>query len=131
MVYCLGRNPEKKSGNSTPQDEFNVVQNFFGVASSPVIYDDLLLLMVGGSPADAPAIPPGQLDRVQPDGSGIVALDKFSGAIRYQTANELASYSSIKLFQHREETLAFAWLRGSLVGFFPETGDVVSGLSLA
>jgi hypothetical protein len=36
----------------------------------------------------------------------------------------LASYSSIKLFQHREETLAFAWLRGSLIGFFPETGDV-------
>lgn len=121
-VYCLAADSGKEIWNLDTSKKFNVIQNFFGVASSPVVYEDLLLLMVGGSPANGPAIPPGQLNRVKPNGSGIVAFDKFTGAIQYQVVDELASYSSIKLAKRDGQQVAFAWLRGSLVGFFPETG---------
>jgi outer membrane protein assembly factor BamB len=121
-VYCLAADSGEEIWKLDTSKKFNVIQNFFGVASSPVVCQDLLLLMVGGSPADAPAIPPGRLDRVKPNGSGIVAVDKFTGATRYQIADELASYSSIKLAKRDGQQVAFAWLRGSLVGFFPETG---------
>jgi hypothetical protein len=50
--------------------KFSVVQNFFGVGSTPVIEGDLLLAMVGGSPPDDQQIPPGQLDRVSGDRVG-------------------------------------------------------------
>ena len=33
--------------------EFGVVQNYFGVGSTPVIEDDLLIVMVGGSPPES------------------------------------------------------------------------------
>lgn len=123
MVCCLAADTGKEVWRLDTKKKFNVVQNFFGVASSPVIYDDLLLLIVGGSPAEANKIPPGRLDLVKPNGSGIVALDKFTGAIRYQTADELASYSTIKLASRDDRRVAFAWLRGSLIGFYPESGE--------
>ena len=40
--------------------KFGVVQNFFGVASNPVIEGKLLLVMVGGSPASSQRLPRGQ-----------------------------------------------------------------------
>src|SRR5262245_32538980 len=77
--------------------EFGVVQNFFGVGSTPVVEGDLLIVMVGGSPPESHQIAPGQLNRVEPNGSGIVAFDKLTGEVKYKIADELASYASLKL----------------------------------
>ena len=71
--------------------EFGVIQNFFGVGSTPLIYEDLLITMIGGSPEESQSVPRGQLDRVQPDASGIVAFDRLTGEVRYRTINDLAS----------------------------------------
>jgi len=104
--------------------EFSVVQNFFGVGSTPVIEGDLLLVMIGGSPPDDLEIPPGQLDRVSGAGSGIVAFDKRTGAVRYKITDELASYASLQLATIRGRRWAFAFCRGGLVAFEPATGKV-------
>ncbi len=104
--------------------QFGVVQNFFGVGSTPVIYEDLLVTMVGGSPPADQQLPPGQLDRVSGNGSGIVAFDKFTGEVRYTMTDELASYASPRLVHQGGRPWCFMFLRGGLVAFHPGTGAI-------
>jgi outer membrane protein assembly factor BamB len=104
--------------------EFGVIQNFFGVGSNPVIYGDLLLVMVGGSPEEAQQLPPGRLDRVTGNGTGIVAFDKRTGKVRYKITDELASYASLKTATSDGRPWCFAFCRDHLVGFDPRSGKV-------
>jgi outer membrane protein assembly factor BamB len=102
--------------------EFGVVQNFFGVGSTPVVEGDLLIVMVGGSPPESQAAPPGGLDQVDPNGTAIVAFDKRTGQVRYKFGDELASYASLKLATIDDRRWCFAFCRGGLLGFEPATG---------
>jgi outer membrane protein assembly factor BamB len=101
--------------------QFGVVQNFFGVGSTPIIEGDLLLVQIGGSPADSPKIHSG---RVRGNGSGIVAFDKYSGEVRYRITDELASYSSPTVVTMDGRRWGFVFTRGGLVGFEPASGQV-------
>jgi len=104
--------------------EFGVVQNFFGVGSTPVVEGDLLIAMVGGSPPESQSVGRGALDRVVPNGSGIVAFDKLTGKVKYKVADELASYASLKLATIDGRRWCFAFARGGLVGFEPASGKL-------
>jgi outer membrane protein assembly factor BamB len=102
-------------------EEFGVVQNFFGVGSTPVVEGDLLIAQIGGSPPDSPHINTGGVRGLD---SGIVAFDKRTGKERYRITDELASYASpvCTTIGGRRWGLVFA--RGGLVGFEPATGKV-------
>jgi len=52
MLHCLRAVDGKLLWKVDTAAEFGVIQNFFGVGSTPVVEDDLLLVMVGGSPKD-------------------------------------------------------------------------------
>jgi outer membrane protein assembly factor BamB len=80
-------------------EEYQVVQNFFGVATNPLVIGDRLLVMVGGSPKEDLQIPTSQLDRVTSNGSALVALDKRSGREIWRSGNDLASYSTPRPLQ--------------------------------
>ena len=101
------------------QKTYGVQQNFFGVGSTPVVYGDLLITQIGGSPADSPGI---QSGAAKPNGTGIVAFDKFTGEERYRLADELASYATIRVAEINGQDRAFAFTRGGLVGFEPAGG---------
>ena len=124
MLTCLTADAGKLVWQIDTQKDFGVVQNFFGVGSSPVIEGDLLIVMVGGSPAWAQNLGALSLDRVEGDGSGIVAFDKFTGKVRYKITDELASYASLKLATIGGRRWCFAFCRGGLVGFEPKSGKV-------
>jgi outer membrane protein assembly factor BamB len=124
MLHCVDVETGKKVWAVDVNKRFGVVQNFFGVGSTPVVFKDLLIVMVGGSPPDDQNIPPGRLDLVRGNGSGIVAFDKQSGEVRYQITDELASYSSPKLAFHDGRPWCFVFARRGLVAFNPETGKV-------
>jgi outer membrane protein assembly factor BamB len=101
--------------------EFGVVQNFFGVGSTPVIEGDLLIVQVGGSPKGSDEV---SFSRLKGDNSGIVAFDKMTGKVKYRITDELASYSSPVLATIGERRWCFVLARGGLVGFEPATGKV-------
>ncbi|NBX29654.1 hypothetical protein EBR04_04265 [bacterium] len=101
---------------------FGVVQNFFGVGSTPVVEGELLIAAIGGSPADSRSVPPGRLDRVRGADSGVVAFDKRTGEVRYQFSDELASYASPTLATIAGRRWGFVFARGGLIGFEPATG---------
>ena len=102
--------------------KFGVLQNFFGVGSTPTLEGDLLIVQVGGSPPNSPELGAGD---VKGNGSGIVAFDKQTGEVRYRLSNQLASYSSpiIRTINGKRRGLVFA--RGGLLGF-----DSVEGKEL-
>lgn len=124
VLACCRTADGKPVWQKNVSKEFGVVQNFFGVGSTPVVEGDLLIVMVGGSPPESHKVAPGQLDRVQPSGSGIVALDKLTGEVKYKIADELASYASLKLATIGDRRWCFAFCRGGLVGFEPASGKI-------
>ena len=100
---------------------YGVVQNFFGVGSTPVIEGKLLIAQIGGSPAGSPAIDSGT---VRGNGTGIVAFDKRTGEERYRLTDELASYASPVVRTIGGRRFCFVFARGGLVAFEPEKGKL-------
>ena len=124
VLVCCRTEDGKRIWQKNLNKEFGVVQNFFGVGSTPVIEGDLLICMVGGSPPESHQVAPGQLNRVLPNGSGIVAFDKHTGEVKYKLGDELASYASLKLATIDNRRWCFAFCRDGLVGFEPTTGKL-------
>ena len=122
MLHCVQLLDGKLLWKFDTDRKFGVVQNFFGVGSSPVIHGDLLLVMVGGSPADSHNLPPGQLDRVEPNGTAVVAFDKRTGEVRYKVGDDLASYASLRIATVNKEPFCLAFCRAGLLAFDPRTG---------
>lgn len=102
--------------------EYGVVQNFFGVASTPCVSDGLLIVAVGGSPSESQSQPAGRLDLVKSNGSAIVALDKLTGREVYKVGNDLASYSTPMVRKLDGQLTGLAFLRGGLLGWEPSSG---------
>ena len=100
---------------------FGVVQNFFGVGSTPLIEGELLIAMVGGSPDESPGIQSGE---VEPNGTAIVAFDKKTGAVRWSSGDDLASYSSPVVTTIDEKRHGLLFARGGLLGFDPSDGKI-------
>ena len=105
-------------------ERFGVIQNFFGVGSTPVLSGELLICIVGGSPAEDQSIPRGQLDRITPNGSAVVAFDKLTGEVRYKIGKDLAGYAAPVVANMGQRQWCFAFCRAGLLAFEPETGTV-------
>ena len=110
------------SGRWTPTTEFGVVQNFFGVGSTPVVEGDLLIAQVGGSPKGSDEAPISTTSRA----TAAAWSPSTSTPARSSTevTDELASYSSPVLATIDERRWCFVFARGGLVGFEPATGKV-------
>ncbi len=102
--------------------QFGVIQNFFGVGGSPLVVGNYVIAMVGGSPKEDQDLPPGQLDRVSPNGSGLVAFDKKTGAVAYKVGDYLASYSTPRPVVVDGQEVVIAFVREGLAAIDPETG---------
>lgn len=122
MLYCLRAADGEPVWKVDTTKDFGVVQNFFGVGSTPVVEGELLIVMVGGSPAEDQNVAPGQLDRVTGNGSGVVAFDKRTGDVKYKVSDELASYASPKLATIDGRRWCFLFARDGLLGFEPQSG---------
>lgn len=120
MLHCVRAEDGKLLWKVDTAAKFNVVQNFFGVGSTPVVEGDLLLVQVGGSPAGTETV---SLDQ-KANGSGLVAFDKFTGNVRYQVGDELASYSVPVVRTVAGRRWCFLFARGGLLGLDPATGKI-------
>ena len=101
---------------------FDVVTNFFGVGSTPVIEGQLLIVPVGGSqPSEHPNILAAN-GQVEPNGSGIVAFNKITGKPAYKFGNELASYASPQIVTINDRRVGLYFARGGLIAFDPAKG---------
>ncbi len=124
MLHCLEATSGKLIWKVDTAAEFGVIQNFFGVGSSPVVEGDLLIVQVGGSPPDSKNVPPGRLDLVEPNDSCVVAFDKRTGKVRYKLGDDLASYAVPKLATIAGRRWCFVFARAGLLAFDPASGKI-------
>ena len=125
QLHCLDIDSGKRLWSVDLNREFQVIQNFFGVGSSPLVSGNSLLVMVGGSPPESQKVAPGRLDQVVPNDSLVVVLDKRTGKLQRKLGADLASYSSIQMARIHGRDIAVVWGRSKLMGFEPTTGDVL------
>jgi outer membrane protein assembly factor BamB len=121
MLHCVRAVDGKLVWKVDTRKEFNVVQNFFGTTSAPVVEGDLLIAMVGGSPKGSEKV---DFEDLKGNGSGVVAFDKYTGKVRYSITDELASCSSPVLATINGRRWCFVLARGGLIGFEPKSGKV-------
>jgi outer membrane protein assembly factor BamB len=119
MLHCLKADTGKEVWKLDTKAKYNFHQNFFGVGSVPVVDGDILIVPVGGS--EKGPRPPDFRD-VKPNGTGFVALDKLTGKVKYETGDELPSYSSPIIAPINGKKTCLYFGRGGLVGFDPQTG---------
>jgi len=122
MLHCLKVADGKEIWNVNTGKQFGVIQNFFGAGSTPVVEGDLLLVMIGGSPPGSDKI---AFDRLKNTGTALVAFDKRTGKVRYQTGDDLASYSVPVLATIGGQRWCFLFARSGLLGIEPATGKTV------
>lgn len=120
-------------------EKYHVVQNFFGAGAAPLVLDDAVITMVGGSPEADQRIAPGRLDRVSPNGSLVVAFDRHTGDELWTCGDDLASYSSPRTVRinNRDYVLVFARealhvidpRRGKSIGEVPYRSDLMESVN--
>ena len=121
MLYCLRVVDGRPLWKLDTTEKYGVVQNFFGVGSTPIVEGDLLIANIGGSPPNSPDTYSG---RVQGNGTGIVAFNKFTGEEVYRLTDELASYASPIVVSMHDRRWCFMFARGGLVAFEPRSGKL-------
>jgi outer membrane protein assembly factor BamB len=96
------------------------------------VWGELLIANIGGSPPGSPPDVYAAGGRVAGHGTGVVALDKMSGKVRWKATDELASYASpviAPIAAPPEAKVAvrdwcFVFARGGLVALDPSSGKV-------
>ena len=119
LLHCLSTAGGKVVWKLDTKKEYGVVQNFFGVGSTPVIEGDLLIAQVGGSPKGSNEV---DFGKVKGNGTAVVAFDKYTGKEKWRLSSELASYASPVLATIDTRRWCFVFARGGLIGLNPATG---------
>ena len=123
MLHCLAVDDGKPIWKVDTTAEFGVVQNFFGVGSTPVVSGDLLIVQVGGSTAESsPERPRPAAGR--PTAPASWPSTRRTGQVKYRLGDELASYASPALAKIDGRAWCFVFARGGLLGFDPGSGKL-------
>lgn len=121
-LTCVGLSDGQLRWALDINEQYNVIQNFFGVAASPLVYGDLVWVMVGGSPDEQRGLTINNLPRAKPNGTAMVAFDKLTGEERFRVGNYLASYSAPVIRKIDNRDIGLAFVREGLLSFDPKTG---------
>ena len=99
--------------------DFSVVQNFFGVGSTPVAHGKHLFVQVGGSPTGSD---PSDIPNLKPNGSSLVCLNQSNGETVWNAGDDLASYAGpvVAKLENLDRVLLFA--RGGLWSLRADNG---------
>ncbi|MCI0333366.1 MAG: PQQ-binding-like beta-propeller repeat protein [Planctomycetes bacterium] len=126
ILQCVRAADGKPVWRVDTMKDFHVVKNFFGVGSTPLVWNHFLLVNVGGSPAGSPADVYAARGMVQSDGSCIVAFDKHTGKVRWKTGDDLASYASPIVARIDGRDVVFMFARGGLLAIDPGKGQTIA-----
>ena len=86
---------------------YDIRMPIWGIAAAPLIYDDLVILQIGGA-----------------DGACIVALDKKDGEEEWTALRDRASYSAPILIEQGGKGVVVCWTGDSVAGLDPNKGKV-------
>jgi len=106
-LHCLDLGSGKKLWSVDVKADFQAANGFFGMACSPLVEGDAVLLNIGGA-----------------NGAGIVAFDKTDGKFLWRASDDEASYSSPVAATIGGQRYALFFTRNGLVGIDPVSGGI-------
>jgi outer membrane protein assembly factor BamB len=105
-LHCLDAASGKVVWKTDLARQFDIQVPIWGISAAPLVFDDLVILHIGGR------------------GACVVALDKQTGAERWRALNDRPSYSAPILIQQAEQPVVVCWNGDSVAGIAPRTGNV-------
>lgn len=106
-LHCLNAITGDKIWSRDLRKDFRIRMPHWGIAASPLIWRDYLILQIGGA-----------------DGACVVALDKDSGEEVWRSLNDQASYSSPIMIEQAGRPTVLVWTGDSVAALDPHDGDV-------
>lgn len=88
-------------------EKYRIRMPMWGIAASPVIEGDLLIVQIGGE-----------------DGACLVALDRKTGEHRWKALDDNASYSAPHVITQAGQRVLVCWTGERVVGLDPQTGSL-------
>ncbi len=104
--HCFDAKSGKIIWSRDLQTEYQIEMPIWGIAGSPLIYQDLVIQQVGGA-----------------SGACMVAFNKNSGSEVWRALKERAAYSSPIVIQQAGKDVLVCWTGDSLSGLNPTTGE--------
>jgi len=108
MLCCWSLADGRKQWSVDAKKDFGARQGFFGLACSPLVEGNAVIVNVGGR-----------------GGAGIVAFDKASGNVLWKATDDEASYASPVAATIGGKPIAFVLTREALEAFNPADGKPV------
>src|SRR6266850_1402337 len=105
VITCVDFATGKKIWSVDTRKDFRAAKGFFGIACSPLVEQNAVLLNVGGR-----------------DGAGVVAFDKLTGKVLWKATDDEASYSSPVAGEFQGRRLALFLTKANLAGVDPASG---------
>ena len=93
--------------NKDLMSEYEIKMPIWGIAASPLIEDDLLVVQIGGN-----------------NNACLVAFDKISGEEKWRALDERASYSAPIIIEQVGKRVLVCWTGDSVAGLDPKTGKL-------
>jgi outer membrane protein assembly factor BamB len=107
VLTCLDFTSGKKIWGLNAKKEFHAPKGFFGIACSPLVEGDAVILNIGA------------------DGAGIVAFDKLTGKVLWKASTDQASYSSPVAATINNRRYLFVLTLANLVALDPANGKIL------
>jgi len=106
-LYCLNAYTGKELWHVSGEDDFNSEIPVWGLASSPIMEKNLLIVQIGGTPDAC-----------------IMAFDKITGKEVWRSLSDNASYSAPVVIDQAGKRVLVCWTGDNLAGIDSETGSV-------
>jgi outer membrane protein assembly factor BamB len=106
-LFCFDAATGAVIWSKYPNKDYRVKLPIWGVAAAPLIYEDLIVVQVGGT-----------------ENNCIVAFDKKSGTEKWQALSDKASYSALMLTTQAGKDVLVCLTGERLVGLNPGTGEL-------
>lgn len=87
--------------------EYAIEMPQWGIATTPVVFEDLLIVQIGGTP-----------------GANLVAFDRKSGEEKWRALEDGASYSTPIVIEQAGQPVLVVWTAERLCGLDPRTGKL-------
>jgi outer membrane protein assembly factor BamB len=105
-LHCLNAATGKVLWKKLPGEDYKVRTPIWGIAASPLVDGDLVIVQLGA------------------EGACLVALNKKTGAERWRALDDRASYSAPIVIQQAGRRVLVCWTGDNVVGLDPASGKV-------
>ena len=106
-LFCFDAETGKVIWSKDGHEEYKIRMPIWGIAASPLIEKDLLIVQLGG------------------EGACMVAFDKRTGQEKWRSLDDHASYSAPIVIEQAGRRVLVCWTGDSVAGLDPTSGKVI------